>query len=145
MKTSLAVAGLAFVLTSASQAADLKSELMAVEKASWLAWYKADVSTFDEGMTDDALMIFSDGSRAVGRKEILDLVATRKCTVKTLTFHDELVRPMGAEAALVTYTVQQDVTCGDGKQPTKVVGTAAYVRRDGRWRWVGYHETAASP
>jgi uncharacterized protein (TIGR02246 family) len=142
MRISVAIVTMGLVVTSAASAGDLKADLMSLEKVSWDAWYKADVKTYNDTMTDDALMNFSDGTSASGRKAITDLVASRKCTVNSLTFHDEQARALGADAAFVTYTVKQDVTCADGKQPDKVVGTAIYVRRDGQWRWAGYQETA---
>lgn len=138
---SLVTTLLLSLAVSPSIAADLTSELLAMEKISWKAWGDHDVKTFSDGMTDDAVQVYPDGSVYKGREKILSDVGSHKCNLKSVEFSDANVRQPTSDTAILTYIATQDLACEGEKPFSKLTATAFYVRQGGKWRWSHYQET----
>jgi uncharacterized protein (TIGR02246 family) len=132
---------LAFAVVSPSMAADLKDDLLAMEKGSWKAYGERDVKTYTDTMTEDAVQVTSAGDVWKGRDKIKAEVGSHTCTLKSFDLADANVRQPSPDTAILTYTATQDMTCEGQKSPAKVFATAIYVRQEGKWRWANYQET----
>lgn len=141
MKSSI-VALLLVLVISPSMAADLKEELLALEKGSWKAYANHDAKAYSDTMTEDAIVAGSSGDVMKGSKAILADLSNNPCDVKSFDLADTKLRQLSPDVALLTYNLTQDVTCGGGKLPVKAFVTAVYVRQGGKWRWASYQETA---
>jgi uncharacterized protein (TIGR02246 family) len=142
MKSSMVALLLALAVVSPSMAADLKEEIVAVEKASWKAFADHDAKAYGDTMTDDAVEVSALGEVVVGRQKILADISSSPCNVKSFDLADTKVRQLSADTAILTYALAQDVTCAGQKLPAKVFATSVYVRQGGKWRWASYQETA---
>jgi uncharacterized protein (TIGR02246 family) len=142
MKSSIVALLLGFAVISPSMSADLKDELLALEKASWKAYANHDAKAYGDTMAEDAVVAGSGGDVMKGSKAILADLGNNPCDVKSFDLADTKLRQPSPEVALLTYNLTQDVTCGGGKLPAKAFVTAVYVRQGGKWRWVSYQETA---
>jgi uncharacterized protein (TIGR02246 family) len=139
MKSSIVALLLVLAVVSPSMAADLKDDLVALEKSSWKAFADHDAKAYGDTMTDDAVLVSASGEVVTGRQKI---VADLSCNVKSFDLADTKLRQLSADIAILTYNLTQDVTCGAEKLPTKAFATAIYVRQGGKWRWTSYQETA---
>lgn len=142
MKSSIVALLLALAAVSPSMAADLKEEIVAVEKASWKAFADHDAKAYGDTMTDDAVQISAAGEVVTGRQKILADISSSPCNVKSFDLADTKLRQLSADIAILTYDLTQDVTCAGTKLPTKAFATSVYVRQGGKWRWANYQETA---
>jgi len=140
MKTYMAGLLLVLAAASPSMAADLKGDLIAMEKSGWKAWYNHDAKAYSDLMTEDAVQAAA-GAVTTGREKILAVLGSDTCKLKSFEFADTNVRQPSPDIAIVTYTATQDVTCDGKKSPAKVFATAIYARNDGKWRWTNYQET----
>jgi uncharacterized protein (TIGR02246 family) len=142
MKSSIVALLLALTVISPSMAADLKEDILAIEKSSWKAFADHDAKAYDETMTDDAVLVSAGGDVQTGRQEILADISGKPCDVKNFDLANTKLRQLSADIAILTYNLTQDVTCDGKKAPSKAFATAIYVRQGGKWRWTSYQETA---
>jgi uncharacterized protein (TIGR02246 family) len=142
MKSSIVALLLILAAISPSMAADLKEELLALEKGSWKAYANHDAKAYSDTMAEDAVVAGSSGDVMKGSKAILADLSNNPCDVKSFDLADTKLRQLSPDVALLTYNLTQDVTCGGGKLPAKAFVTAVYVRQGGKWRWASYQETA---
>ena len=140
MKKSMAALVLVLAVASPSMAADLKGDLVAMEKSGWKAWYNRDAKAYSDLMTEDAVQA-AGGTVTTGREKILAALNSDTCKLKSFEFADTKLRQPSPDIAIVTYTATQDVTCDGKKSPAKVFATAIYARNEGKWRWTNYQET----
>jgi uncharacterized protein (TIGR02246 family) len=141
MKSSTVALMLALAVASPSMAADLKADIVALEKSSWQAYAKHDAKAYGATMTDDAVLVAASGDVLTGRQKIEADLSTNPCDVKSFDLADTKVRQLSPDIAILTYTLTQDVTCDGTKMPAKAFATAVYVRQGGKWRWTSYQET----
>lgn len=142
MKSSIVALLLALAVVSPSMAADLKEEIVAIEKASWKAFADHDAKAYGDTMTDDAIEVTAQGEVVMGRQKITADIGSSTCNVKKFDLTDTKLRELSPDIAILTYTLIQDVTCGGNKMAPKVFATSIYVRKGGQWRWTSYQETA---
>ena len=142
MRSSIVGLLLALAVASPSMAADLKEEIVAVEKASWQAYADHNGKAYSDTLTDDAVVITASGDVLTGRKNIVADASSTSCSVKSFDLADTKLRQLSADSAILTYNLTQDVTCEGKKLPAKAFATAIYVRQGGKWRWTSYQETA---
>ena len=142
MKSSMATLLLMLAVVSPSMAAELKDDLVALEKSTWKAWGNRDAKAYGDLMTDDAVQVVAGGGVTTGREKIMADVGSHTCTLKSFDLADTNLRQLSPDIAILTYTLTQDVTCEGQKSPPKAFVTAIYVRQGGKWRWTSYQETA---
>ena len=123
MKSSIVGLLLALAVVSPSMAADLKEEIVAIEKATWKAYQDHDGKAYGDTLTDDAVVVSASGNVYTGRQQLVADASSTSCTVKNFDFTDTKLRQLSADSAILTYKVTQDVTCEGKKMPTKVFAT----------------------
>ncbi len=139
--TALGLNALAPVAFAQSpEAAKLRDELMVLEKGSWDFLRNNNADGMRNFLSDDALLIFGDGSR-FNRREMLEMM-------KDFVLLDIKIEPtyalrmLTADVANLIYRASYTSTFKGGKPETlSVRSSSVYVRGDGKWWSVFYQET----
>jgi hypothetical protein len=71
MKSAMATLLLIVAAVSPSVAADLKDDLVAMEKRAWTAWGSQDAQAFRDLMTEDAVQAVAGAGVSTGRERIM--------------------------------------------------------------------------
>jgi len=121
-------------------AAPAADTLMAMDSKAFDAWKNKDGQYF-EGYIADNFVGFDDGKRST-KAELLKMMESEKCDVKSVTPSDPHVTPVGADAAVLTYKVAQDATCNGEKLPANVTAASVFVRSGDTWKGVYHNEVA---
>ena len=119
MKSSIVALLLALAVVSPSMAADLKEEIVAIEKASWKALADHDAKAYGDTMTDDAIEVTAQGEVVMGRQKIMADIGSSPCNVKSFDLADTKLRQLSPDIAILTYNLTQDVTCDGKKLPRR--------------------------
>ena len=139
--TALGVTALApAAFAQSPEAAKLRDELMVLEKGSWDFLRNNNADGMRNFLSDDALLIFGDGSR-FNRREMLEMM-------KDFVLLDIKIEPtyalrmITADVANLIYRASYTSTFKGGKpEVPSVRSSSVYVRRDGKWWSVFYQET----
>src|SRR5829696_2722429 len=121
-------------------AAATAESLMALDNKAADAWKNHDIKFF-EGFMADNFVDFHNGKRST-KAETLKMMESEKCDVKSITSSEPRVTPVGADAAVLTYKVAQDGTCGTEKLPANAIAATVYVRSGDTWK-AAYHNEVA--
>jgi hypothetical protein len=92
-------------------------------------------------ITEDVVSI-GDGTMDRGKQQVLKILASGACVVNSFSLSDFTFRWVDKDALIVTYTANQDVTCGSKKQPGKVIASSLWVNKGGKWLSPFHQETA---
>jgi RNA polymerase sigma factor (sigma-70 family) len=122
-----------------ADAGGLRDTLLALEKRSWEATKKKDVKELRKLCAEDYEAVLSDGSRLT-RDEFFDLFPLFE--VKSYALSDVRARPLGPDAALITYKVKSKTVIAGVALDEETQISSTWVRRDGEWRNVFYQETS---
>lgn len=120
-------------------AAPTKESLVAMENKAFEAWSKKDGKFFEAFMTDNFVAMTPAGpaNKTASLKEITG----SNCEVKSYSFSDEQMTPIGADVAVLTYKAKADFTCDGKKQPSDVWAASVYTRSGDTWKAVYHNET----
>ena len=129
MKSAMVTFLLALAVVSPSLAADLKVELVDLEKKGWNAWYNRDAKEYADLMADGAMQVASGGVILNGREQIMATLDKETCSLKKLDISDTKLRQPSPDTAILTYTATQDVQCEGQAVPPKVFSTACTFGR----------------
>lgn len=135
-----ALACIALLPLAAAAADPLEDELIAMEKASWVAWKAHDSKFYETFLSDDHLEIHGMG--VGGKGGVVALVAAAACTVESYTVDHWEFRRLSADSALLNYRAEQKTTCAGVAVPSPVRATSVFARRDGHWVNVLYQHSA---
>ena len=124
--------------TRPASAPPTREALMAVEKGAWEAWKNRDAKFFEENMSAKFIG-FGPNGRTDKAGSIRSLTE-QKCEIRSYTLADEQMKPVGADAALLTYTAKQDYTCDGKVGPPSVRALAVYIREGDKWKNTYYNE-----
>jgi len=120
-----------------SKAALLK-KLSANETALWNAWKNKDPKPFQNWLSADSVMV---GEQGVGTKgDIVKMMASMPCDVKSFTLSDWKLTMVDADAAMITYKGVADGTCG-GQPIPATWASSLWVQRKGKWTAFSHQET----
>lgn len=139
MKTA-AIICIALLPLAAVAADPLEDELVAMEKASWVAWKAHDSKFYETFLSDDHLEIHGMG--VGGKAGVVALVASGACNVESYTVDHWEFRRLSADSALLNYRAEQKTTCAGVQVPSPVRATSVFALRDGRWVNVLYQHSA---
>jgi hypothetical protein len=78
------------------------------------------------------------------KSEIINLVSSIDCKITSFSMDSFKVTMLDKDAAVLTYHVTQDVTCGEQKEPPAVLASTVYVKRGGKWLASFQQETIAT-
>jgi len=113
-------------------AAPTKDELVTHEKSAYEAWKSKDAKFWDTFLSDKFVGYGSSGKldKASATKEYTGA----DCEIKTYALSDEQMKPLGNDAALITYKTTVDGTCGGQKVPANSWAAGVYVRDGDTWK-----------
>lgn len=133
---------MAFVAASASHSPDqkLETQLTAMEKASWAAWQRMDVSFWTDFLSDDHIELNAFVG-PVGKAAVIGGIAKKVCQVRTYKVDWFTFRRLDENTALLVYRADQDTSCGSVTVPTPNWATSIYQRRAGKWKNVLFELT----
>lgn len=144
--TVLSVFGFALLLSTVPLWAEsnqaVESALKSKEQAAWQAWKDRDQKAMDPIITEDAINI-ADGVMDKGKEKILKDMMAPGCTVNSFSLSDFAFLWIDKDAVILTYNATQDVTCGDKKQPGKVIASSVWQKKNGKWVSPFHQETTA--
>ncbi len=116
--------------------------VIAREEGFWDARKNKRADFFKENLTAESVMVASTGRRT--KAETLEGVAKPDCVVEDYSLGDFKILMLGKKTTLVTYYVQQRITCGGKEQAQRLYASSIYVAPSGPLLCVFHQETAAS-
>ena len=128
--------------SSAAAAAPSKDALMALDKGAYDAWKNKNASFWDSFLAANFIGYGATGrlDRAGAMKEY----AGADCDVKSVSFSDDQMTMLGSDAALLTYKVTTDGTCGGQKVPPEAWAASVYVRDGDKWKGAFHADVPAT-
>jgi hypothetical protein len=117
----------------------LETTVIAMERASWVAWQGHDGAFFDRFLSDDHVEVGIGGPG--DKASVVAGVAKGGCKVASYAVDHFTFTRFSADSALLTYRAAQDTTCGGAAVPSPVWASSFFVKRHGRWQNVVYVHT----
>lgn len=113
-------------------AAPTKDALVTLEKSAYEAWKSKDAKFWDTFLSGNFVGYGSSGKldKASAAKEYTGA----DCDIKSYALSDEQMRPLGNDAALITYKTTVDGTCGGQKVPANSWAASIYARDGDTWK-----------
>lgn len=121
--------------------AKLKAELIAKEKMLWDAWFKKNTKPFEEHLAADVVAV--DAMGISGKAEILKIVPTNNCKMKSYSFTNERLMHIDKDAVILIFKAMQDGECDGQKVPPVSYVSSTWARRNGKWVGVSHAEVPA--
>ena len=130
-----ALANDAYTVTTAEKTAPdgpTKVALVMLEKSAYAAWKSKDARFWDTFLSDKFVGWGSSGrlDKASATKEYTGA----DCSIKSYALSDEQMSPLGKAAALITYKITVDGTCGGQAVPANSWAASVYVRDADEWK-----------
>ena len=117
----------------------LQTALEQREKQGWEAFKNKDKKAFSAIATDDYTAVIADGN---GERDLTGtLDSMRDITINSFTLSDFRMTSIGNDAALLSYKASANYTIGTQTISGKLAVSDIWVKRDGEWRSLHYHET----
>ena len=147
----LLVVGVSFGQTSTTRTEkkdDVRSQvgiaeaIIAREEGFWDAWKNRRADFFKENLAAESIIVTGTGRRT--KAETLEEVAKSDCVVKDYSLANFKTLRLGNKTTLVTYYVQQRITCGGKEQAQRVYASSIYVAPSGPLLRVFHQKTVAS-
>jgi ketosteroid isomerase-like protein len=109
-----------------------KVALAALENSAYEAWKSKDARFWDTFLSDKFVGWGSSGrlDKASATKEYTGA----DCAIKSYALSDEQMNPLGKGAALITYKITVDGTCGGQPVPANSWAASVYVRDADKWK-----------
>jgi|SRR5271167_19274 len=123
-----------------AQAGPTKVALVTIEKSAYAAWKSKDAKFWDTFLSAKFVGWGSSGrlDKASATKEFTGA----DCAIKSYALSDEEMSPLGNGAALITYKITVDGTCGGQVVPASSWAASVYVRDGNEWKGA-FHARAA--
>jgi len=117
-----------------------KDGLMTLEKSAYEAWKSNDPKFWDTYLSDKFVGYGSSGK--LDKASAIKEYTGADCEIKSYNLSDGQMKPIGTDAALITYKTTVDGTCDGQKLPAHSRAASVYVGRRGRWKLVFHAEDA---
>lgn len=121
---------------SALQAADLKEQLLGIDKMLWTAAARKNAVVFNKSLTDDAVYVLAGAVPIQGRAVIANEFvggAFSVCTRSGFTLENASLRQLAPTVIELSYDAIQKGECDGTPLPFKVHATTIYLQQKGRW------------
>jgi len=118
---------------AASQAADLKSQLLVSDKALWTAMGKREGAAFRKSLTADAVYVAAGAIPIKGRETIASEIENSVCTRGKFTLENVSLRQLASTIVELSYDVIQTGECDGTPLPAKLRATSLYLNQNGKW------------
>jgi hypothetical protein len=115
------------------------ASLEARERKLWEAFKNKDKATLS-GLLDDGFRQFEEGQSTFGDKKA-EVNAPDEFELISYTLSDFTVKPLGPNAALVTYLAQYEGKSGGETSKAKSVFAEVWIRAGGEWKDLYMQET----
>lgn len=132
---------LMFVTGPLAVAADLQTELVAIEKSMWTAWGRKDAPTYTRLTTANYTVISDNEAPVVGQEANVKAMKSHNCELRGVAFKDVTLHRVGQDAAVLIYTAKQDIVCDGKAQLPNFVASAVYQQQNGKWVTSHYHSS----
>jgi hypothetical protein len=129
------------ICVSPPAAADVKADLMSLERTMWTAWGKKDTETFGRYLDADYRAVIGGEKPVVGKEANVKGLNAASCELRNVSFEDVSVQDLGHDVVLLGYTATQDVICQGKPLPAKVAVTTLWHKVNGKWTNAAYHES----
>lgn len=126
-------------VAAAKPAAPTVEALTALETKANEAWKNKDAKFWDAFLADNFVGVAPDGKR-YGKADVAKMMADDKCEVKSYSFSDQHVTPVGADAAVITMKVTSDYTCNGKPGPSPAISASVYERSGNDWKGAYHNE-----
>jgi hypothetical protein len=117
---------------------DLKEKIIQLDQSGWEAWKNKNGNWFAENTTQDFISISADG---ISTREQVIAATNSDCEVEGYTLSPMKFTLLSDQSALLTYTVEQDGTCGGIKLHSKIRVAANYILQKDSWLEAFYMES----
>jgi hypothetical protein len=138
MMIAIAASSVALGQTTMSKDSKVEAQIIALEKAGWEAWKNKDSSWTRDNVTEEFLLINSDG--VSNKTQVVKSTAT-DCEVKSYSLDNFKFVTLDKDSVLMTDTAMQDGVCSGKTIPANVRASVVYVKRGGKWLEALYMET----
>jgi ketosteroid isomerase-like protein len=116
----------------AAAAAPSKETLVSLERGAFEAWKTKNTKFWETYISDRFASVTPEGK--IDKAAVLKHFASDDCEVKSYSLADEQMRPLGTDAALITYKATADATCGGQKMPADSWAATILVRDGDQWK-----------
>jgi hypothetical protein len=125
-------ANAANTIVKTTPVAPTKDALVTLERSAYEAWKSKDAKFWDTFLSDKFVGYGSSGklNKASATKEYTGA----GCEIKSYALSDEQVKPLGNDAALITFKTTVDGTCGGQKVPANSWAASVFVRDGDKWK-----------
>jgi hypothetical protein len=117
---------------------DLEEKITKLDKAGWEAWKNKNGEWFEENTTKNFISVSADG---VSNKEQVIKSTVTDCDIKSYILNNIEFTELTEESVLLTYTVDQEGTCGGAKLNSKIRVAANYINQNDKWLEAFYIES----
>ena len=138
----LMIAAPAFAQDKAADA-KLQADLISKEKTLWDAWFKKDAKAFEDALAADG--VYVDGMGVSGKADLLKMIPTANCKIKSYSFAQEKLTRIDKDAVILTFKAMQDGECDGQKIPAVSYVSSTWVMRNGKWMGFSHAEVPAMP
>lgn len=121
--------------------AELAKTLLDIEKTLWGAWAKGDTKPFEETLADKFISLNEDGE--TDRAGEIKMIGEGKCEVKSWSLTDEKATKINENFVVLTYTSNQDGSCGGEALDKKVFTSTIFMKDGDAWKPVFHANSAA--
>ncbi len=122
-----------------ARAAPTKDALIKLERSAYQAW-KAKNATFWSTFLSDKFVGYGSSGK-LDKASATEEYTGAGCEIKSYDLSDERVRPLGNDAALITFKTTVDGTCGGQKVPVNSWAASVYVREGDQWKGIFHAES----
>jgi uncharacterized protein (TIGR02246 family) len=130
---------------SAVHAADLKDQLVGIDKTLWAAAAKKKDVAFKKSLTEDAIYVLAGAVPIQGREVIANEFVNGMfsvCTRTEFTIENASLRQLAPTVVELSYDAIQKGECDGTPLPFKVRATTTYLQQKGRWLVTHHQQTA---
>ncbi len=117
---------------------DLEEKITKLDKAGWEAWKNKNGEWFEINTTKNFISISADG---VSSKEQVIKSTVYDCNIKSYVLSKMEFALLSEESVLLTYTVDQEGTCGGAELNSKIRVAANYIKQNDKWLEAFYMES----
>lgn len=124
----------------ARSATPLDSTIVGLERSAFEALKRKDVPAFFKITGPSFLYAQPTGLSRITQASAADAFAS--CETRSYAMDSITVTPVGENAAVLTYRVALDQTCGGGQpEPSPLYSMEVWTRRNGQWQVVSRSDT----
>lgn len=141
MAIAIVASPVALVQSKAIADSAIDERIIALETAGWNAWKNKDKKWFERNTMKEAIWVSADG--ITDKAQYLKELASG-CEIKKVSLANFKFGMKTQDSIIMTYTANQEGTCGGKAVPATVRASVVYVKRGGKWLEALYMETPAT-